>query len=323
MKRFKNILVVCEEASNIQPALQRALLLAQANGAQVTLMDVLDAAPGDFARIFAALPGARAAEVENKVLEYHQNRLEQLAEPFRAAGIPVQKTLQQGTAFLKIIQQVLREDHDLLIKGVHARGSGAAILFRGFDLHLLRKCPCPVWIIKDESGATSSHIMAAVDPDPEDETRNALGQTVMQLSTTLAEIDDANLHVVNAWRLQEESTLRHGRIAMPPDELDKILDRECRNSEWRLNTLLKEFPDATGRRVVHHLKGMAGEIIPNYAEENGIDTIVTGTVGRTGISGFFIGNTAETILSRVDCSVIALKPPGFISPVTLENETAA
>ena len=43
-----------------------------------------------------------------------------------------------------------------------------------------------------------------------------------------------------------------------------------------------------------------------------------GTVGRTGIPGLLIGNTAETILQQVDCSVLAIEPPGFVTPVTLD-----
>jgi len=44
-----------------------------------------------------------------------------------------------------------------------------------------------------------------------------------------------------------------------------------------------------------------------------------GTVGRVGIPGFFIGNTAEEILKRVECSVLAIKPAGFVSPVGAEQ----
>jgi len=42
-----------------------------------------------------------------------------------------------------------------------------------------------------------------------------------------------------------------------------------------------------------------------------------GTVGRTGIPGLIMGNTAESILNNIGCSVLAVKPPGFVSPVTL------
>jgi nucleotide-binding universal stress UspA family protein len=44
-----------------------------------------------------------------------------------------------------------------------------------------------------------------------------------------------------------------------------------------------------------------------------------GTIARTGISGFIMGNTAETILNRLDCSVLAIKPPGFETPITLDD----
>ena len=42
-----------------------------------------------------------------------------------------------------------------------------------------------------------------------------------------------------------------------------------------------------------------------------------GTVARTGIPGLLIGNTAESVLSQVGCSVIAVKPDGFVSPVAV------
>ena len=35
--------------------------------------------------------------------------------------------------------------------------------------------------------------------------------------------------------------------------------------------------------------------------------------------GFIMGNTAETILNQIDCSVLAIKPPGFKTPVTLAS----
>jgi len=47
-----------------------------------------------------------------------------------------------------------------------------------------------------------------------------------------------------------------------------------------------------------------------------VDLIVMGTLARAGVEGLLIGNTAEKILSRIDCSVLALKPEGFVSPIT-------
>ena len=47
------------------------------------------------------------------------------------------------------------------------------------------------------------------------------------------------------------------------------------------------------------------------------DLLVMGTIARTGIAGFIVGNTAERLLPRIPCSVLAIKPEGFVSPVTL------
>ncbi len=49
------------------------------------------------------------------------------------------------------------------------------------------------------------------------------------------------------------------------------------------------------------------------------DLIVMGTVARTGVPGLIMGNSAETILSQIDCSVLAIKPPGFVSPIRAED----
>jgi len=46
---------------------------------------------------------------------------------------------------------------------------------------------------------------------------------------------------------------------------------------------------------IHLLKGAADVLIP---------------------AGHLIGNTAEKILHQVDCSVLTVKPDGFVSPVT-------
>jgi len=68
---------------------------------------------------------------------------------------------------------------------------------------------------------------------------------------------------------------------------------------------------------LHLIKDRAQNAIPVKARELNVDLIIMGTVARTGIPGYFIGNTSESILNQVQCSVLTMKPPGFVSPVTL------
>jgi nucleotide-binding universal stress UspA family protein len=73
------------------------------------------------------------------------------------------------------------------------------------------------------------------------------------------------------------------------------------------------------KRVKNILYFPDGETVPSIrqlAERLPADLIVTGTVGRSGIPGFFIGNTAEEVLQTTQASVLAVKPRNFVSPVT-------
>ena len=52
----------------------------------------------------------------------------------------------------------------------------------------------------------------------------------------------------------------------------------------------------------------AGEIV-NYARDAGIDLIVMGTHGRTGIERMVLGSVAEKVLRDAPCSVLVVKIP--------------
>ena len=45
------------------------------------------------------------------------------------------------------------------------------------------------------------------------------------------------------------------------------------------------------------------------------DLVVLGSVSRGGIAGLLIGNTAERLLGRLDCSILTVKPDDFVCPV--------
>ena len=70
----------------------------------------------------------------------------------------------------------------------------------------------------------------------------------------------------------------------------------------------------------HLLKGSARKEISAFASANSADLVIMGTVARPNVPGLFMGNTAEAILNKLDCSVLAIKPPGFETPVDMEDQ---
>lgn len=327
MKRFNNILCVVDPLATGEWALKRAVALAEHNQAELTVVGVMPGVPTGI-HMPDGEPSSR--NLEAALVREYESRIASLIEPYRKR-IEIKHGVLSGTPFLEIIRAVLRDGHDLVIKCPESP-SWLARLFSSDDMHLLRKCPCPVWMVKQGSGESYHRIMAAVDVDDgypleELKTRQALNGMIIELACSLAVTEAAELQVVAVWEAIDESALRHNPfVKMSEEEVEAYVEKVRQNHARRLDELMVETtmklgPDTMGKvkHELHLIKGSARREIPALAKRLQVDCIVMGTVARTGIRGFIMGNTAETILEQIDCSVLAVKPPGFKTPVTLEG----
>lgn len=67
--------------------------------------------------------------------------------------------------------------------------------------------------------------------------------------------------------------------------------------------------------IIHHKRGAPENIVPLVVDRNEINTLVVGSLSRTGFLGLLIGNTAENLLQKLSCSVLTFKPDEFKSPL--------
>ncbi len=98
-------------------------------------------------------------------------------------------------------------------------------------------------------------------------------------------------------------------IAMTPQELMATMKKERQ-------TQLGELVASMRQQDLPRSTDIAKSIV-SLAKSQKIELLVMGTVCRTGVTGFLIGNTAEKVLNKVNCSVLTVKPEGFVTPVTL------
>jgi nucleotide-binding universal stress UspA family protein len=219
-----------------------------------------------------------------------------------------------GVPFIKIIQQVQLQGHDLVIAAAEGKGGLNERLFGTTSLHLMRKCPCPVWIHKAGRTARYGRILAAVDLFEPDPTKEYLNSKIMELSTSMAEMENADLHVIHVWNFVGEKVLL-GRGRMTRTDLREVISEIREQHRGALEDLVKRHPAPSIRSASHLKRGDPGEIISEFAGKIRANLIVMGTVSRRGIPGLLIGNTAEGVLQRVNASVLTVKPEGFVSPV--------
>ncbi len=326
MRRFKNILFVANPGTMCKTTLERATTLTENNQASLTVVKVV---PCVTAGIGMPKGGPISAELQAATMEKGQQELEALIEPYRKRLVIKTKVL-VGTPFLTIIREILRNDHDLVIK-VAEHCDWLDRLFGSDDMHLLRKCPCPVWLMKPQALKPYRRVLAAVDvnddyPVKEMKTRRALNRQILEMASSLALSEFSELHIGCAWHTAAESVLGGVSLELPEKRVKEYVENGRQISTTNLDTLIHDLDSDIGRDALnyinpnaHLIKGSAQGVIPALAKSTEADLIVMGTVARTGIPGFFMGNTAETILNQIDCSVLAIKPPGFVTPVTLEE----
>jgi len=313
MNRFKNILFVAEGSIGDRAALVKTLELAQLNKAKLTV----------FANVAELSSSSYLPSIQKSILSLQQNmvqgRTRELEQLVREAGggrnrIKPALTVTSGRDFIEIIAAVLKNNHDLVIKSASGESKMSKILFGSLDLRLLRKCPCPVWILKPRKKISHSRILAAVDTSPEEKTSLTLNRTIMELASSLSRLEQGDLHVINAWFLPEEAWFRTKQLSQYKS-INSLL-RECRAMHKKnFEKLLSNFSSFTPH--THLIKGRPDTVIPRFINNHGIDLLVMGTLARTGVAGLFMGNTAEKILNTVHCSVLAIKPVGFKTPVKL------
>lgn len=326
MKRFKDILCVVEPEKICKSALERAVTLAENNQANLTVIAV---APTVTAGIHMSEGGPISADLQAATVNSYQQELEALIEPYRKR-IKFETRVLVGTPFLEIIREILRNGHDLVIK-IAEQYDWFDRWFGSDDMHLLRKCPCPVWLIKPEAPIKYKRILATVDVDDkpvpkELEMRQVLNHQILEMASSLALSEFAELHIGSAWDAIGESVINLVFHDTPEENITAYVEEVRQQTAENLEKLIRDVARYIGQDAldylkyrVHLIKGEPRKEIPALAKKIKADLVVMGTVARTGIPGFIMGNTAETILNQLDCSVLAIKPPGFVTPVTLEE----
>lgn len=310
MARFENILVVGADDS---AALARAARLARSFHARLTFVEVVQPPSKRWRHV--SLGGTRI-DLQDVLLQDAHRRLEQAAASMAAEGLGIKTKVLVGTPFLEVIRDVIRHGHDLVMMAAERGGGIKQRLLGSTSMHLVRKCPCPVWIMKPSRRNRLDRVMAAVDPDPDDLVRDGLNARILDVAAGVAAEQGAELHVVHVCTLMGESALR-SRAGISDVDISALVRKEAKRSRGLLRDLIDRVPTAQQAKV-HVVKGLPGVALPRFAQRQKVDLLVMGTVCRTGISGLLIGNTAESVMGEAPCSVLTVKPEGFVSPVVGE-----
>ena len=319
------ILAVCTGEAGDAGALKAASRLASTAGTALRIISVIENDPGDDLMRAIAGPEPEAIHAARR-----DERREAVAAAMAEAGLDgagAEIEITAGKTFQEIIRHAVREDCSMIVKAASHPGRLHRLLLGSEDLHLVRKSPVPVWILREGLEAGADEVLAAVDfgPDAEgSESSYALNTRILETACGMALCFGARLRLVHVWQAPAEGLLQRAAPGVTHAQLEDYVRRVAARHQASLDALCDEA-EAVARTMaatdftVGSLleRGDARDLLPGIANRVKPLALVMGTVSRTGIPGLFIGNTAEDVLLALEGSVVAVKPPGFETPVKL------
>lgn len=305
MDKIKRILAVIDPTKAQQNSLQRALSLAKKTGAHITAFLSIY----DFSYEMTTMLSRDEREAMRKaVIKDREAWINDLLSSIDDIDVH-SLVLWHNRPYEAVINTVINEGYDLVIKSTHQHDTLKSVIFTPTDWHLIRKCPSPVLLVKDHEWPEQGHILAAVNSVSDNEQHKALNRRIISDAQFICQLANAQLSLVNTY----PATPVNIAIEIPEFNPSQYNEAVKKHHEDETFALADSFNIA--RTECEIKEGLPEDVIPLVANKKGSELVVIGTVGRTGLSAALVGNTAEHVIDSLDCDVLALKPDGYKSPL--------
>jgi len=310
MEKYQKILAIVDPTTEDQKALKRALELARKTAAKITAFLTIY----DFSyEMTTMLSSDERDAMRQSVINDRKQWLESLLAELDLNGLNVDcQVVWHNRPFEQIIGQVLENGYDIVIKGTHQHDKFKSVIFTPTDWHILRKCPCPVLLVKEHSWPDNGNVLAALNIGSDEEEHKSLNDKITAEAKQLTKVMKANLHLVNSF----PGTPVNIAIEIPEfnaSDYNRTMLKHHQNAMLEHAKAFNIAPENT-----HIEEGLPEDVIESVANKLDAELVILGTIGRTGLSAALIGNTAEHVIDRLNCDVLALKPDGYISPLDVE-----
>jgi universal stress protein E len=198
---------------------------------------------------------------------------------------------------------------DLIIKATHIAPSAGLSMRTPQDWNLLRHATIPVMLVKPDAWIENPIIMAAIDAL--NDSHFELNKRVLREADSLTSILGGELAIVSSYPMMAPWA-GPAAVGVDFEQLRTGIERVARHKLERLARAAE-----VNYNYLYLEEGRPAMRVRALVEETNAEMLVMGTMGRTGIKSFVMGNTAETILHYTHCDAVVLRdteaastPPG-------------
>lgn len=304
---MKRIIAVVNTENPTHPTIDLAMNLLSMEGDTI---DIVTTMP-QVSPILRSMWSDQNRTFERELLIEKQTRLNEIVSSLANENFTLNPYVYHGKSFVGIIEladknrvEMVLSDDSIDLEESEATVQGAT------NFQLLRRCHQPVWLVNSHRPTVPAKVVAAIDVEDTHLENMQLNKKILLTALDLSIRFGAQLKVVHAWELFGESTIiRKFGLEEADNERRLYAKKIWAAAEFQLQCLRER--DAS--HDFQLLNGPPEKAIPAFLEEDSVDLLVMGTVGRRGISGLVMGNTAEKILRTAKSSILALRPDGSTS----------
>jgi universal stress protein E len=285
MSLYKNLFVVIDPTRPDQPALERAMAVSQKNKARVTAFSAV------YKPVEKMLDATSRKAGKQAELKQWEKQVKDMVAPYKAKGLKVkQDTYWTADWYAAVSRAALRAEADLVIKSTFRHGKLRRLLHSTSDFTIMRHSPAPVLLVRERKSFSGKLILAALDLVSKDEGHIGLNNAVVKNAREMAEFTGLPLHVIAAVPARPDfSHLLAGLEDHPGGEIAALAES--------FGVALNHF---------HVQRGDAKRVIVEKAHALKADIVVLGVSARSGVQGVLVGTTAQKILDKLDCDVLAV-----------------
>lgn len=286
------ILVIADKLSQPQSAFIKALSLAHSSCASVHI---------------AAICYEPFAELNDSELDGNKikNHIIQLHNDFW------QEKINQHDSNLTIRLQVVwhKQLHDWVIEECKAHKydlivktgpSNETRFYTPTDWMLFRDAPIPVYVAEARDHKCDKVVLVALDALAKSTEKQALNSKLLESAFRLAVQTDAKLHC--AYVIKIPTLLKDLDLVDPATYANKIKLR----AQVHMSALLADYDIA--KECIHIEEGEPWGVLANLSKKLHSQCLVVGSMGRKGIMGKLVGNTAERIIHIAHTDLLVIGP---------------
>jgi nucleotide-binding universal stress UspA family protein/multisubunit Na+/H+ antiporter MnhG subunit len=273
------IVIAHDDSDRADVALQLAASIDWPSG---TVIRIIRAEAEELPPVDALSDTARGPGITDR--EAHEPALRLAAQRIGQPGVAVETTLVRGVAADVIADEATLFAADLLITGRHRRGFVQSLVGGSAAGEIVDRAPCPVLVANSTAVGT---VLLTTDGSPQ-------SVEAAELVARWPIFDLARIHVVTV----SSDTPPARRLAMGPAAEDQRM----------VDVVAGLLMDAGRDVVTHVLHGQPGPRIAEEARSRGVDLIVIGSRGRTGLGRTLLGSVAGDVLATAGCSVLVVTP---------------